>query len=471
MTPNLLSILVPLYNEEEFVAAILHRVLQAPLPAGLEREIIVVDDGSTDESGEIVAAMAGQYDCMRMVRHPRNLGKGASIRTALEHARGEFALIQDADLEYNPCEYGKLLKPLLDDRADAVFGSRFALAGERRVLYFWHALANHILTTICNLASDLNLTDMETCYKAFRTSLARGIPLRSNRFGIEPELTIKLAKREARIYEVPISYHGRTYAEGKKIGFRDALAALAVILRYWLSSDIYKEAGPEILEAFSNAARFNQWMADTIRPYTGKTVLEIGAGIGNLTRQLIARRKRYIASDIDAQHLARLASRFQYRPNFEARQCDLGRAEDFEELRECADTVVCLNVLEHIADDRAGLRNIHRALQPGGRAIVLVPQGQWAYGKMDEALGHHRRYSITQLRERMEEAGFEVERILEFNRVSLPGWYLNGKLLGRNTVSAAQLRVFDKMVWLWRRVDRFLPWAPTSLIAVARKTG
>ncbi|MCC6389507.1 MAG: class I SAM-dependent methyltransferase, partial [Bryobacterales bacterium] len=225
------------------------------------------------------------------------------------------------------------------------------------------------------------------------------------------------------------------------------------------------------LEAFSNAANFNQWMADTIRPYTGKAVLEIGAGIGNLTRQLIARRKRYIASDIDAQHLARLASRFQHRPNFEARQCDLGRAEDFEELRECADTVVCLNVLEHVADDRAGLRNIHRALRPGGRAIVLVPQGQWAYGKMDEALGHHRRYSITQLRERMEEAGFEVERILEFNRVSLPGWYLNGKLLGRNTVSAAQLKVFDKMVWLWRRVDRFLPWAPTSLIAVARKTG
>jgi glycosyltransferase involved in cell wall biosynthesis len=471
MTPNLLSILVPLYNEEEFVAAILHRVLQAPLPAAMKREIIVVDDGSTDESGEIVAAVARQYDCVRLVRHQRNLGKGASIRTALEHASGEFALIQDADLEYNPCEYVKLLKPLLDDRADAVFGSRFALAGERRVLYFWHALANHFLTTICNLASDLNLTDMETCYKAFRTSLVRSIPLRSNRFGIEPELTIKLAKREARIYEVPISYHGRTYVEGKKIGFSDAIAALVVILRYWLSSDIYKEAGPEILEAFSSAANFNRWMADTIRPYTGKAVLEIGAGIGNLTRQLIARRKRYIASDIDTQHLARLASRFQHRPNFEARQCDLGRAEDFEDLRECADTVVCLNVLEHVVDDRVGLSNIHRALQPGGRAIVLVPQGQWAYGKMDEALGHYRRYSKAQIRERMEEAGFKVERMLEFNRISLPGWYLNGKLLGRSTVSVAQLRIFDKMVWVWRRLDRFLPWGPTSLIAIARKPG
>ncbi|MFN7936551.1 MAG: glycosyltransferase [Bryobacteraceae bacterium] len=467
---NLLSILVPLYNEEEFAAAILQRVIDAPLPQNLSREIIVVDDASNDGSAEVLEQFATQYPSLiKVLRHPINRGKGAAIRTALEHACGEFSIIQDADLEYNPAEYEKLLNPLLDGRADAVFGSRFLVSSERRVLYFWHALANWLLTNTCNIAADLNLTDMETCYKAFRTSLVRSIPLRSNRFGIEPELTIKLARREARIYEVPISYHGRTYAEGKKIGFSDAVAALAVILRYALSSDIYKDTGPEILEAFSAAESFNRWMADTIHPYVGESVLEIGAGIGNLSRQLIARRKRYIATDLDAEHLARLASRLQHRPNVSFLQCDLANPAHFENLREAVDTVVCLNVLEHVEPEQTALRNIHDALIPGGRAIILVPQGQWAYGNIDHALGHHRRYSRPQLHDAVTAAGFTVEHILPFNRISLPGWYLNGRILKRNTISPTQLRLFDKTVWLWRALDRFLPWGPASLIAIARK--
>ncbi|MBI3210816.1 MAG: glycosyltransferase [Candidatus Solibacter usitatus] len=469
MTPGLLSILVPLYNEEEFVAAILARVLAADLPGGLRREIIVVDDGSTDGSVEVVQALAREHSAIRLLRHDRNKGKGAAIRTALDAADGEYALIQDADLEYNPAEYGKLLRPLIDGRADVVFGSRFLVSGERRVLYFWHALANWLLTSACNIVADLNLTDMETCYKAFRTQLAKSIPLRSNRFGMEPEITIKFSKREARIYEVPVSYHGRTYAEGKKIGFRDAIAALAVILRYGFTNDIYKDTGPEILESFNAAKRFNRWMADTIRPYVGSSVIEIGAGIGNLTREIIARRRKYVATDIDDEHLARLAARFQHRPAFTAQRGDLGRPSDFESLSESADTVVCLNVLEHVEDDLLGLRNVRSVLTSGGRAIILVPQGQWAFGKIDVALGHHRRYSEPQLRARLEECGFTLERMIHFNRVSLPGWYLNGSLLGRGTVSAFQLRLFDRFVWLWKRIDPWLPWGPTSLIAIARK--
>lgn len=469
MQPDLLSILIPLYNEEEFIGALVERVLDAPLPGALRREILVVDDGSDDGSAEIAESLAASHECVRLLRHGRNRGKGAAIRTALEHAGGEFCLIQDADLEYNPCEYAKLLKPLLDGRADAVYGSRFLVSGERRVLYFWHALANRVLTTFCNVAADLNLTDVETCYKAFRTSLLKSIPIRSNRFGIEPEVTIKLAKRDARIYEVPVSYHGRTYEEGKKIGFLDAVTAFLIILRYWPSSDIYKETGPEVLEAFSDAVRFNRWMADTIRPYLGESVLEIGAGIGNLTRHLIRRRKRYIATDIDEEHLARLRARLQHRPNLEARRCDLSRAADFEHLPECVDTAVCLNVLEHVPDDVAGLRNLLGVLRPGGRAILLVPQGQGAYGRIDEALGHQRRYSREQLRHILVEAGFQVEQVLDFNRIAMPGWLLNGRLLGRSTISPFQLKAFDRMVWLWRRIDRWLPWQPASLIAVARK--
>ncbi len=376
---------------------------------------------------------------------------------------------EEPDFALDPGEYPKLLKPLVEGKADAVFGSRFLVAGERRVLYFWHALANWILTTLCNMAADLNLTDMETCYKACRTSLLRSIPIRSDRFGIEPELTMKLAQREARIYETPISYYGRTYEEGKKIGFRDAVAAVGVIFHYWLVTDIYKEAGPEILETLSGAPRFNRWMADVIGPYVGRRVLEIGAGIGNLTRRLAPRRERYIATDIDAEHLARLRTRLQHRPNLEIRRCDLQISGDFAPIHESVDTVVCLNVLEHIEDDLAGLRNIHSALKAGGRAIVLVPHGQEIYGTLDEALGHFRRYRHDELRARMEQSGFEVERILDFNRASRPGWYVNGKMLRRATISPFQLKLFDRLVWLWRRVDPLLPWGPTSIIAVGRK--
>ncbi|MCP5110273.1 MAG: glycosyltransferase family 2 protein, partial [bacterium] len=262
MRSNLLSILVPLYNEEEFILPLLERVVNAPLPSGMEREIIVVDDGSSDGSVEEVEVARQRWpDVIRLVRHEQNRGKGAAVRTAIAEARGEFSIIQDADLEYDPQEYIHILKPLVEGKADAVYGSRFMVAGERRVLYFWHSLANKILTTFCNVAADLNLTDIETCYKACRTALLQSIPIRSNRFGIEPELTIKLAKRQARIYETPISYYGRTYEEGKKVGLRDAVAAVWVILSDSPTSDIYTESGPEILEAFTNAPRFNRWMA------------------------------------------------------------------------------------------------------------------------------------------------------------------------------------------------------------------
>lgn len=465
------SILMALYNEEEFIGAILERVMNAPLLDGLERELIVVDDGSTDESAQVVEEFASRHPgLIRLFRHDRNRGKGAAIRTALLEARGEWTIIQDADLEYDPREYPKLLRPLLEGTADAVYGSRFLLSGERRVLYFWHSLANHFLTMACNIAADLNLTDMETCYKAFRTSLGQSIPIRSNRFGIEPEITIKLAKRQARIYETPISYHGRTYEEGKKIGFWDAVKALGVIFRYWASGDIYLEPGQATLDAFANTPRFNRWMADTIRPFVGKRVLEIGAGMGNLTRQLVGGRNVYVATDIDEEHMARLRVRLHHRMNLSVHHCDAARSEDFGPFAGEMDTVICLNVLEHIPEDLMALQNIRSILMPGGRAIILVPQDQRIYGAMDEALGHCRRYSKDQLQSRMEEAGFHVERVLDFNRASRPGWYFNGKVLGKRTVGRFQVRVFDKLVWLWRYIDRALPWPSVSIIAIGVKS-
>jgi SAM-dependent methyltransferase len=412
---------------------------------------------------------AAHSDVLRLIRQPRNQGKGAAIRTAIQYATGEFSLIQDADLEYDPREYGRLLAPLLEGKADAVYGSRFVISGERRVLYFWHSVANQILTLMCNIVSDLNLTDMETCYKAFRTTLLQSIPIRSDRFGLEPELTIKLAKRRVRIYETPVDYHGRTYEEGKKIGLKDAFEAVYVILRYAFTKDLYKDSGGDILDALAGAQRFNRWMAGTIQPYIGKRVLETGAGIGNLTTILCPRRERYIAGDIDAEYLALLRARFQHRPQVEVRHCDLANPADFEPLAGAVDSVVCLNVLEHVEDEMASLHNIYAALRPGGRAIVLVPQGQEIFGSLDTALGHFRRYSRQDLQRKMEQTGFRVERILDFNRISRPAWYVTGRLLKRTTISRFQLRIFDSLVWLWRRIDPLLPWPPTSLIAIAVK--
>jgi len=471
-TPVLVSILVPLFNEEEFVGTLLERVLAAPLPPGCRREIIVADDGSTDGSVEEVEAVAARHaGAIRLLRSERNQGKGAALCGAIREARGELAIVQDADLEYDPREYSRILAPLLDGRADAVYGSRFLAAGERRVLYFWHALANHLLTGMCNVFADLNLTDVETCYKAFRTSLLKSIPIRSRRFGFEPEITIKLAKREARIYETPITYNGRTYEEGKKIGLWDAFEAFGVILKYWLVNDTYNRGDKDILDAFSDAPRFNRWIAATIRPYVGRRVLEIGAGIGNLSRVLVAGTKRYIATDFDAEHLERLAVRLSGRPKLETARLDAARPEDYLPFRDLVDTIVCLNVVEHLEDDLGTLSSMYSTLQDGGRAVILVPEGPDLFNSLDKELGHQRRYTEDQLRRRMTEAGFAVEAMLRFNRISRPGWWLNGSVLRRRYISRFQLKQFDRLVWLFSRIDGHLPWKPTSLIAVGRKDG
>src|SRR5208282_2368457 len=459
-----ISILVPLYNEEEFVATLLERVIAAPLPTGFDREIIVADDGSTDASVEEVEAVAEKYPgVIRLLRAARNQGKGAALRRAIVEARGEFSIIQDADLEYNPNEYLKLLGPLVDGRADAVFGSRFMSSGERRVLYFWHSLANHLLTGMCNVFADLNLTDMETCYKAFRTSLLKSIPIRSQRFGVEPELTIKVARRQVRIYETPISYHGRTYEEGKKIGLKDAIEAVYVILRYAFTNDIYKDSGPDVLHALSKAPRFNRWMGDTIRPYVGERVLEIGAGIGNLTANLVPR-AIYHASDINPHYLDRLETLKQTRPYLQVHYTDASAAETYP--AEQFDTVICMNVVEHLANDVEALCNIRRSLDKNGRAIVLVPNGPRLFGSLDKVLGHYRRYTQEQLVQVCQDAGFSVEKVLKFNRFGTPGWWLNGRLLKKETFGFWQIKLLNFLVPFVRPIDRFLPFPHLSWIVI-----
>jgi glycosyltransferase involved in cell wall biosynthesis len=228
-----LSVVIPVYNEERWLPELLRRVRDVPIP----KEIIIVDDCSTDNTRSILKRLESENeDDLHIIYQPTNQGKGAALREGFRHCTGDVVLVQDADLEYDPAEYPRLIQPILDNRADVVYGSRF-IGEQHRVLYYWHSVANTILTTLSNMFTNINLTDMETCYKVFRREVLEGITLKSNRFGFEPEVTAKIAKKKNpswRIYEVPISYSGRTYEEGKKIGLKDAFSAFYSIVRYWL---------------------------------------------------------------------------------------------------------------------------------------------------------------------------------------------------------------------------------------------
>jgi glycosyltransferase involved in cell wall biosynthesis len=223
-----LSVVMPVYNERVTLHQIIGQVLAVPI----DLELVCVDDGSRDGSYEILVRLQTQHPQIRVLLQPKNMGKGAALRRGIQEAKGDFVIVQDADLEYDPREYPRLLEPLIQGKADVVYGSRFLGGGPHRVLYFWHSVGNRILTLLSNCLTNINLSDMETCYKAFHREVIQSIPIEEDRFGFEPEITVKVARRNLRIYEVGIGYWGRTYEEGKKIGWRDGLRALYCLVKY-----------------------------------------------------------------------------------------------------------------------------------------------------------------------------------------------------------------------------------------------
>jgi glycosyltransferase involved in cell wall biosynthesis len=463
----LLSVLIPVYNEARTLRTIIRRVLASPI--SLPMELVCVDDGSRDGSPEILDALAAADPRIRVFRQPKNMGKGAAIIAAIRHMRGDIGLIQDADLEYDPADYPALIAPIVDRKADAVFGSRFAAAGQRKVLLYWHGVANKTLTWMTNILNDINLTDMETCYKAVRADVLKQTPLYSQRFGIEPELTTKLAQWNIRLYEVPISYHGRSVAEGKKIGWKDAFSAVWTLLKYRFLDDRFTtHDGYYVLQSMRRARGLNRWILNQFRPYIGARVLEAGCGIGNFT-ELLLDRQRLLCVDNDPLYVEMLDWRLGHLENVRTLKFDLADAGAYAQVKdEAVDTIVCLNVLEHIKADQDVLRAYHDLLQPGGHVIVLVPAHMWLYGPCDAAIGHERRYEQAELHTKMQAAGFEIVQMGEFNRLGVLGWWFN-KQLGRRDISPRQMRFFEWLLPIAKAADALKLGPGLSLIGIGRK--
>jgi glycosyltransferase involved in cell wall biosynthesis len=459
----LLSVVIPCYNERATVAELLRRVRAVPV----EKEIIVVDDQSTDGSRDVVAALAAEWPELRQVIQPVNGGKGCAIRRGIAEATGDLVIIQDADLEYDPVDYLKLIQPIVDGHADVVFGSRFE-GYPRRVMLYWHRLGNNLLTFLSNATTNLDLTDMETCYKVFRREVIQSIKLNSNRFGIEPEITAKVAKRGYRIYEVPISYYGREYWEGKKIGWKDGFSALWTILRYGLFDDAGSEPATfKTVRRMSGLKRYNKWIWDRLQPYVGQRVLEAGAGTGALTRMLYGR-ELVVATDRETPYVDRLRNQFRRQPGMAIERLDLDSDSASALKHYRFDTVMCVNVLEHTADDRAALARMHDLLVPGGRALIYVPAGTKLFGSLDRGVGHLRRYDRDDLVQKVEAAGFRVEEVGYQNSIGRLAWWFNSKLRRRG-LPPAQSRLFDRFVPLFRSIEGERPSTGLSLLVVARK--
>jgi SAM-dependent methyltransferase len=457
-----LSVLIPVYNEARTLRTIIARVLESDVD--VELELVCVDDCSTDDSLAILNELAEADARIRVIAQPVNLGKGKAIRTAIEHMTGDLAIIQDADLEYDPNDYRRVLRPLLDGHADAVYGSRFAASEQRRVLFFWHALGNRLLTTMSNMANDLNLTDMETCYKAFRGDLLKSLRLTSDRFGFEPEVTARLAQWGATIYEVPISYHGRTYAEGKNIGWRDGIEALWLICKFrFLDSKATDDWSSVTRQSLGRAPRFRQWTLSRFAPFVGERVLEMNGGPGHLTSQLLDRNVLVVAES-DPVHVETLQRRFGHLENLTVVQ---GGPSQVSSIRADFDTAFVFDDLQRVDEPKAFLADVAECLESNGHILIQVPAGPELFGPADEAAGHRRRFTRADLLETIRAAGLDPVWLEDFNRLGTWAWRLHHSL-GKASIGSAEARSFDWIVPVARRLESAIGGQGLSLLAVAR---
>jgi glycosyltransferase involved in cell wall biosynthesis len=459
-----LSVLMPVYNEIRTLRTIIRRVLDIDLPLSIE--LVCVDDGSSDGSWEVLEEMARAEPRVIAVRHSRNQGKGAALRTAIGRMTGSVAVIQDADLEYDPSDIPRLIAPILDGRADAVYGSRFSASAERRVLLFWHSVGNQLITLVSNALNDLDLTDIETGYKAVRADVLSRLRLTADGFGIEPEITARLAQWGARIYEVSISYHGRTYDEGKHIGWRDGIEALGLMLKYrFLDTRFVADADHFTRQNLVRGRGLRRWVLAEFGEDLGKRVVEVMPGPG-LTSALLLDRTRLVLADESRVHLETLHRRYGHLENVSF----LHGVDDDLEL-ECTksdiDTVVCFDALQRVEQPAEFLARLANCLPGNGRVLIHVPQGPEIFGRLDQRLGHRLRFTRAALKQTIAQAGLEVAWVRDFNR--LGRWFWRARASNRESISPVESRLLSLALPLARFVDRLRIGRGLSLLAVATK--
>ena len=462
-----LSVLMPLFNERWTLEEIVDRVLAVEIPADIE--LIVVDDGSEDGSWELLNELAAGDRRIRAFQHERNQGKGAAIRTAIDKITGDYAVIQDADLEYDPEDYHALLQPLLEDEADAVFGSRFT-GNTRRVLCFWHSMLNRGLTCLSNMVNDLNLTDMETCYKMVRTDVLRNLRLKANSFTLEPELTCRLAQYSARIYEVPISYHGRTFDEGKKIRPIDGVKAIWEIFRSkYIDPQFTHHSGLYRLASAAKSGGYNRWILGKVKRFLGNSVLEVGSGIGSVS-QLLAKRERLVLLDNDPLYDEKLKQRFGRRKNIEIVQADLTNDDEMKQkVGEPVDTVLCTNLLQSLEPDQQVLESFHDTLNPDGHCVIVVPAGNWLYTRTDTEPGQTRCFAADELAEQMSAAGFKIVIKQHVAKLGPLSWFVSGRVFEKQQSSPSRMAWFNRLSSVVKTLEYLLPTPAMSLIMVGQK--
>jgi glycosyltransferase involved in cell wall biosynthesis len=452
-----LSVVIPVYNEVNTILEVVRRVREECH----EKEMIIIDDASNDGTAELLKELRAPG--ITILWNDKNRGKGFCLRRGIREACGDIVVFQDADLEYYPDEYGLLVKKIEEGRADVVFGSRFL--GAHRVFYFYHFLGNVLINFIANVFLNTNLTDCMTCYKAFRLDALKQLELNADRFGIETEITAEVFRRRMRVYEVPISYNGRTYEEGKKIKQLDFFNCC-----WWLfkSSFRKKDVGTDTLLKLTTAVNNNKWTFNKIKPFLGVNILEIGSGIGTISKFLIGAGMKITLSDINDNYIKYLHERFGGNPHVHILKADA----DLIDKAVCGkkfDTIVAVNILEHLENDDDVLKRISKMLLPEGRLVLIVPAHSTLFSAFDKKLDHFRRYSRKGLEKKLLDKGYSIERIEFMNFISAVGWFISFILFKRLRMPMLQLIFADKIIPLIGLIENHvkIPFG-LSLFCVAR---
>jgi glycosyltransferase involved in cell wall biosynthesis len=460
ITDPLLSIVIPVYNEVNSVLELIRLVQKEPH----RKEIIIVDDCSSDGTREHLQKLDAPN--IRLFLNERNQGKGFCLQKGFAEARGDIVIIQDADLEYYPDEYGALIQKIVEGKADVVYGSRFL--GAHRAFLYWHFLGNTVINLIANVALNTCLTDLMTCYKALRRPVLQSLTLKANRFGIEPEITAEVFKRGYRVYEVPISYNGRGLDEGKKIKWTDFFSCV-----YWLLRSMLRgvDVGQDTLLKIRLMKRNNRWTYTMLKPFLGAAILELGAGMGTFSRMLIGRGRRVTLLEANPEYARMLGEQFVGNPDVTILHAD-AIVVDSAVGTTRFDTVVANNLLEHISDDVNLVQRVARILLPGGRLILVVPAHPRLFGAFDKAAGHYRRYRRADLRKLVESQGFAVETMCYMNALSAIGWFVQFGLLRGKRMPGSSARLVDRFIPAIAAVERAVkPPFGLWLFCVARRAG